>query len=178
MQPWAKDLGLEEEPPNETKEERKKRLVRNRSKIAYARRTGKIPPHQPGMSAEQRAHLGSVGVLPPPPPELVPKGARKVTRPVDYENIGGMCATLWFSGGETVFGEEWRPNETEAKQIPEAFTAYCRAKEIGDLPPGIALALALGVYTVARVSKPTVRERIGGFGGYVKGRWRRWREGR
>jgi hypothetical protein len=101
-----------------------------------------------------------VEVAPPPPP-LVPSAPRKASRPVDYDNLGNLAAGAWFSGGETVFGEEWKPNSAEEKQVPAAFTAYFRAKEIGDIPPGVALALALGNYTVTRLTRPTVRERFG-----------------
>jgi hypothetical protein len=94
---------------------------------------------------------------------------------VDYENLGGLAAHYWFTSGEVVFGEEWRPIDDEKRQIPAAFTAYFRAKEIGDIPPGVALVLALSMYTTARIARPTVRERIAGFGGWIKGRWNKWR---
>jgi hypothetical protein len=135
------------------------------------------------MPAQQRAKLSLVGqgnydpaALPAPVP--VPAAVKKPTRPVDYENLGNMCAGLWFSGGENVFGPDWVPNDQEREGIPKAFTQYFRAKEIGDIPPGVALCLALGTYSLTRWSKPTVRERIAGFGALVKGRWRSWREGR
>lgn len=120
---------------------------------------------RPEMDPEQRARLSEVSInpnpaAPPPPPPLQPVAPKKPTRPVEYENLGRMAAGYWFGVGETLLGEDWKPNGTEEKQIPEAFTAYFRANEIGDIPPGVALCLALGVYTVTRVNKPSIRERF------------------
>jgi hypothetical protein len=128
------------------------------------------------MSEEQRARLSDVVPNPNPPP-LVPLAPKKITRPADYENLGNMAASLWFSGGETIFGDEWRPNPAESDGVPKAFTAYFRAKEIGDIPPGVALCLALGTYSVARITRPTVKARFVQGWLWVKGRWSSWRRG-
>jgi len=126
----------------------------------------KPKPRDGGMDADQRALLSGVDVTAPPP--LIPVPPKKSARPADYENMGNLAAGWWFSGGEVLFGPDWKPNDAEEKQIPKAFAEYFRAKGLADIPPGVALALGLGMYSVTRFTRPTVKQRM--LGGLAWGR--------
>jgi hypothetical protein len=133
------------------------------------------------MDPDQRERLSSVqdnpNPLPPLPPPPVPVAApRKASRPVDYENMGRMAAGFWFGLGENLLGPDWKPNSTEEQEVPKAFTDVFRHYDIGDIPPGVALCLVLGVYTVGRLNKPTVRQRLTFGRAWFKEKIASWRK--
>ena len=76
--------------------------------------------------------------------------------------------------GTTIAGDEWKFIADEKLGIDErtngfdAFEQYYRAKNIGDFPPGIALAIwALG-YAVPRFTMPKTKSRLSKFGTWIK----------
>jgi hypothetical protein len=99
------------------------------------------------------------------------KNAASATVSIDYEQVARAFAGTWFGVGALAFGDDWLPNEEAGEhiQVKDAFKRYVEARGIGDFPPGIALALALGTYSLARVTKPTVKERLGLIWGRIKG---------
>jgi hypothetical protein len=69
---------------------------------------------------------------------------------------------LWIAAGISIFGDDWKPeSDAEQNALNKAFYDYFKAKGMADLPPGWALAATLGMYTAARLRKPTVAQRIG-----------------
>jgi hypothetical protein len=104
------------------------------------------------------------------PRRQAPKAA-PVAVTIDYESVAQAFAATWFGVGELAFGPDWAPNVEVREHIvvKDAFKRYVESKQIGDFPPGIALSLALGTYALARVSKPTVRDRLALIWMKVKG---------
>jgi hypothetical protein len=104
------------------------------------------------------------------PRKQAPKVA-PVAVTIDYESVAKAFAATWFGVGELAFGPDWAPNVEVREHIvvKDAFKRYVESKQIGDFPPGIALSLALGTYALARVSKPTVRDRLALIWMKVKG---------
>lgn len=68
-----------------------------------------------------------------------------------------------------IFGDEWRPviDETsgidEKKNLEEAFADYMEAKGLEDIPPNIALVLAISFYAIPRLMKPKTKNRVAGW---------------
>ena len=68
-----------------------------------------------------------------------------------------------------IFGDEWRPviDETsgidEKRNLEEAFADYMEAKGLEDIPPNIALVLAVSFYVVPRLGKPKTKNRVGNW---------------
>lgn len=110
----------------------------------------------------QRARLRSVT----PGVGKIPQAATqmKVTplAVVNYEAMGENVASMWFHGGELIFGEEWAPDTKEGEHtaVAKAFGTYFKAVQMRDLPPGIALCFVLGIYTLKRTTRPTVKSRL------------------
>jgi hypothetical protein len=80
---------------------------------------------------------------------------------------------VFFASGEGIFGPDWAPEQNEPEEIAGAFAAYFEAQQMTDLPPGWALAIALGGYALKRVNKPTVKERAFSAWVWIKGKFRR-----
>ena len=132
-------------------------------------RTGETPAEgEPaGIDSATRARLDSVSRAGPRKPKVEP-----IIMPapivVDYDASAQVAATLWFAVGELILGSDWAPEKNEPQIIKGAFKTYFVANGIGDIPPGIALALALGGYAAVRAQKPTVSERIGKVTAWIK----------
>jgi len=64
-----------------------------------------------------------------------------------------------FSAG---LGADFKPeNSEENDALIDAWTNYLMTKPIIDIPPGVALMMVLGSYTVNKITtKPTIRERV------------------
>jgi len=54
---------------------------------------------------------------------------------------------------------KYRDND-ERKAVAEAYRDYFKASGIGDIPPGVALAIALSIYALPRAMEPEPRNRI------------------
>jgi len=81
------------------------------------------------------------------------------TSPIENES-GKMAAELWEANGVMVFGEDWRATPEEKSVLTETFALYLKSKNIKDIPAGWLLAIILTHYTVKRMAKPTIREKI------------------
>lgn len=110
------------------------------------------------------------------------KSAEKSSQPVipspqaiatDYRVMGETAANVWFNVGEMAFGEDWQPEPNEPQMIAGAFRDYFQAKEIKAIDPTIVLLIALGGYTVKRLNKPTLRNRLGGIVTWIKNKVKR-----
>ncbi len=78
---------------------------------------------------------------------------------------------IMFGGLEATLGKQWEPAREERESIETATAVYCEANNIGDLPPGIMLAVAVGAYAIPRMFHPETKERLTMLGislGFVK----------
>jgi len=95
----------------------------------------------------------SLSTTPPPPPP-------------DYSAMGAVAASVVFTAGIAVFGEDGKPiidkaaGQDEPENMRGAFAEYFRATGTQDFPPGAILAVALLAYAGQRVTRPTVRARM------------------
>jgi len=144
----------------------------------YGRKADGTPRAKPGRKsagAAQRERLESVTPAPPrvdKPRAIAPPApvAPPPSIPVDYTGLGRTAANLWFNVGQIPFGEDWAPN-TEAKEheiVAGAFRDYFKAKNVSEIDPTVSLCLVLGSYTLARVTKPTIKSRIAGAWVWLK----------
>ena len=101
----------------------------------------------------------------------------------NYKAMGKMATGMMIQGGAAVFGPEYLPRPKsevgydERLLLEGAFEEFFRAKEIKDLPPGLALVVAIGAYSlprkcvqeklqgaVAKTSKISLNKIFGKFG--------------
>jgi hypothetical protein len=94
---------------------------------------------------------------------------------VDYDALGKMAANAWFGAGVVVFGREWEPNTEQGEHVAvkDAFRDYFKSKNITQIDPGVQLAIVLGSYSLVRVQRPTIKERLGKAWTWMKSRIRR-----
>ena len=80
------------------------------------------------------------------------------------------AASMYISTGVMIFGTEWLPDASkmEREQLVSAFEGYFRAKDITDIPPGIALALACFGYAAPRLYMQETQSRIARFSMWCK----------
>ena len=88
----------------------------------------------------------------------------KPETPPDYGAAGKMLAGFIFGTTTTLFGPAWKPETLEQANIESASTEYCRSCGFADVPPGVALLLAIGMYAGPRLNDPETRARLRGFG--------------
>lgn len=73
---------------------------------------------------------------------------------------------------------EWLPeNDGEHVALRGAVATYLRHKNSDDLPPGLALALAVGTFGAKRISRPNTAMRIRFFGAWIRAKIQGWRNG-
>lgn len=63
----------------------------------------------------------------------------------------------------------------EMEMLEQSWGDYFVAKGVEDLPPGWALFGAMAMYYLPRLNTPQVRERAGGFIGWIKAKYASWR---
>lgn len=91
------------------------------------------------------------------------------------EMAAKTCAALYIQTGVIIFGNEWFPDPeiSEADQLEFAFKAYFEAKGVIDIPPGVALAMALSGYAAKRLYMPKTQSKLSYAIGWLKGRFSR-----
>lgn len=75
-----------------------------------------------------------------------------------YISAGGF-----INIGVMIFGEEWLPEQKpvdEHRLIVQAFDDYYKVKGVADIPPGVALVIALGGYGIKRLAKPNTKTKF------------------
>ncbi len=78
-----------------------------------------------------------------------------------YKASATMIAGLMFTTGQAAFGKAWKPSDDEKAGIEEAFATYFAAKGFDDIPPGLALILAIGMDAGTRLATdPETKERL------------------
>lgn len=139
----------------------------------------------------RRRGVGSAVV----PPQIQAQQDEETKRRKARMAAGGITEII-FKVGETIGGPDWRPIKVdtgpqqmdERAEMVEAWAAYCYAKDINDVPPGIMLGLVLSQYTLSRLTTTGTQERFKEYGGLARkigaafqraGAWfAGWRKGR
>lgn len=69
---------------------------------------------------------------------------------------------IYIQTGVCIFGTEWLPNAAtgDREAVVRAFGLYLQSKNIDDIPPGVALIVALVGYASPRFYKPKTSEKI------------------
>lgn len=129
---------------------------------------------KPGQRPKQSKSFIYQGA--PRPGEDAPPGVG--TEAAHYEASGRVMAETIFSIGQMLFGQEWAPIKIEGEideraQMSSAWAEYSRAKGINDIPPGVAVAIAMASYSLPRLAKDNTKKKIGGFFGWIKNRKRK-----
>lgn len=134
-----------------------------------AAKRGPKPKSAGNEGDKQRARLRSVSPGKGAPQKPVPMAAEALAV-VNYQAMGEMVAGVWFNAGQMLLGEEWAPDVKggEHLAVAGAFRDYFKAQQIKDLPPGFALVAVLGIYTLKRANRPTIREKLQGVGAWLK----------
>lgn len=88
-----------------------------------------------------------------------------VATPVDQARAAGAnAAKALVTLGMLIGGDEWKPLQVEGvdefAQLQTAFGDYFVAKNLRDIPPGIALLICVGGYVGPRCFAPVTRSRL------------------
>lgn len=106
-------------------------------------------------------------------------GQRTTQSPKEVQNgqaraSGVMTANLLLQVGIVMGGEEWYPQTDEASGLNEksmlenAFADYFQATGKTDIPPNVALIVAVGAYALPRFTMPKTKTRVSGLIGGIK----------
>ena len=99
---------------------------------------------------------------------------------------GKFAAGALIQLGVTIGGDEWMPTtvQTEGGPISEqagleyAFGNYFESQGLTDIPPGIALAIAVGGYALPRFTKPKTKSQLGKLKDFIGSKYLAWRSRR
>lgn len=107
-----------------------------------------------------------------------PVSPEKVVVPVDYKVMGAQCAQLTFLVGTMVGGADFAPmarnpltETSDQEMLTDAYAKYAEAKQMSDLPPGVALCATLMVYVASRLQFPNTQSRLQKMGVMFKNLW-------
>lgn len=92
---------------------------------------------------------------------------------------GKTCAECLFQGASLLGGPEWQPKvdatQDERRDVAAAFTTYCRAKNLSDIPPGIILLAIITSYAAPRFAQPITQKRATGAIIWLRTKYMKWR---
>ena len=94
---------------------------------------------------------------------------------------GQQIAESIFALGQIIGGEEWAPiynakyGIDEREQMYDAWGRYCEAKEIDDMPPGLAVTMVTIAYVAPRFAKPKTKARWEKTKLWVAEKWLKWK---
>lgn len=117
-----------------------------------------MPRRQPAAGRAESAAPASGSFVAPDAPAAPPPA------PADqFEAAGAAATAALIAVGVTAFGDEWIPRKGEPENLQGAFAAYFRAKGVADVPPGLALAIAVLGYAGPRFTQPETLTRLQKF---------------
>lgn len=87
---------------------------------------------------------------------------------VSTDDAAIQSANLLFNLSVFMGGDEWAPSKDEAICVKTGFKNYYDARGIVNIPPELGLVIALGMYALPRLNKPSTREKISSFWVWVK----------
>lgn len=96
-------------------------------------------------------------------------GAIQAVASFDFRGSAEFLCTIMF-GGLSNLGQCWTPKDDERRTIEDATAKYLQANNIADIPPGIGLMLALGVYAAPRIFHPETKETVSKTIAYLTGK--------
>ena len=73
---------------------------------------------------------------------------------------GKVAAQILFTLGRTIGGDDFIPRPEEDAMISDAFAVYMQSKNMKDLPPGVALCVAIMAYVLPRFAQPAVAKKL------------------
>lgn len=121
----------------------------------------------------------------PAAPRSVIGGLDTGTAPAAIGDRFDMAAELYTRAGYSVLdgvfaaNGEWLPeSDGEHIALRGAVATYLRHKGTDDLPPGLAVSLALATYGAKRISKPNTATRVRLYFSWLRAKWDSWRTGR
>lgn len=93
---------------------------------------------------------------------------------------GQFAAMATFATLQGIFGEEFKPNPNshigdEFQFLAGAYGNYFLAKGVSDIPPGIALVIAIGTIAGQRLGMPKTKSRIARIKDFFIGKFFSWR---
>lgn len=110
-------------------------------------KTGKFRK-KPGRNSAGKSGTGGLNYPEPPAPDNVGLAAE-------------TAAAIYINSGVVIFGPEWLPDgHGEKEGLVDAFRAYLDAKGIDDIPPGLALSIAMMGYAAKRLYMPETQTRL------------------
>ena len=118
-------------------------------------------PGVPAASPPAGAPQSFVGEPGQPMPPM--SGPGRAPGPDKYELAAEMYCRTFYGLTDMAFdgAGEWYPeNDGEHTGLKTAAAAYLRFKQSDDLPPALALALAVGIYAAPRFVKPRTKARV------------------
>lgn len=90
---------------------------------------------------------------------------------------GKGAAGAFFTVAVSLGGEEWIPRTkdgiNERALLEGAFSDYCIAKGIADIPPGVALLAALMMYAAPRFTMPKTQSKMERVGLWIRAKLRK-----
>ena len=90
------------------------------------------------------------------------------------ETAGAMVDMVTGMFGALFDPDEWKPSEAEHRTLTHATARFMDSRNLDDLPPGIALVIAFGLYAVPRLAaKEKTKTKVGAFFGWVGKLWQK-----
>lgn len=79
------------------------------------------------------------------------------------KSVAETSVGLFITLGVTLFGDEWIPDEKtkETEQLVIAFDNYYKAAGVCYLPPSLGLVVALGAYSLKRITQKNTQSKLG-----------------
>lgn len=129
--------------------------------------TGKLRKRPGRKSGTGTATKSTIATGPAPDPEAEARRAARAT--------GTVAANLLISMGCMFGGDEWQPRRDagydEKAYLETAFADYCEATGVSDIPPGLALTIAISAYAGPRFAMPKTRSKTKSFFMAIKKWW-------
>jgi hypothetical protein len=126
-------------------------------------KAGGKPPARatPGIAAPDFSDLGLPGNGAAAPADFTDLTQTPGPPPPNYEMMAAITFDMSVNGLALVFGPEWQPqNPTERGAVVGAIKTYYEAQGIKDIPPGMMLAIVVGIYAAPRIQQPTTRGKL------------------
>ena len=79
---------------------------------------------------------------------------------VDYNNLATITTNLFFTGTTSFLGKAWEPTQAEVVSIHSSTKRFLEHYQIEDIPPGLALVLAVGIYALPRLNDDETKRNI------------------
>lgn len=143
---------------------RQRKLDRDRE-AARQRRAAKSKKAKPAREVADEGEdddlEGDETRLTTPPPVLSPEERLKAAEVAAQTSVAVLITALHALGGPE-FAPETVAGFDERDQLIVAFREYYLTRETSEpMPPGLALAVTVGMYIAPRLQRPPVQERLG-----------------